>query len=98
MTGDWPRQDGDHMDLNKTDNSWENVRNATRSQNMANIRRHKDNASGLKWVSRKKDKWRATIWNGEKQISLGSFECPAAAHFAAIVEADNIHGEFARAR
>ena len=41
-------------------------------------------------------KWMARIKVNGVGIYLGLFDCPAAAHFAYIIEADKQFGEFAR--
>lgn len=42
--------------------------------------------------------WRAAIGHNGKVLNLGNYDCPAAAHFAYIVAADKMRGEFARMR
>lgn len=63
----------DHRDGNKLNNQKNNLRFATRSQNMMNIGLRKDNVSGIKGVSwNKRDKkWQPQICINQKIISLG---------------------------
>ena len=99
ITGAWPDAEIDHINLEKADNRFANLRAATRSENLANTRVRNGNTSRLKGISwHKRDKkWRARIAAPGKQKYLGNFDCPAAAHFAYIVAADKAFGEFARA-
>lgn len=103
MTGEWPHPFVDHRDLNKHNNSWSNLRLATKSQNMANVGRIKSNVSGLKGVSRYRagesygKPWQATIRLNRKTIHLGHFATKEAAHAAYVVAAEHLFGEFARA-
>ena len=98
VTGEWPAGDLDHINGNKADNRWNNIRLATRSQNMANIRAHTDNISGFKGVSWNKAlrKWRAHIGVGGKHIYLGGFDTAAKAYAVYCLAARRHHGEFAR--
>jgi len=68
-----PLQDIDHIDRNKTNNRISNLRLATRSQNMINTGRYKNNTSGVKGVGfeKRSGKWRAYICVNHKRISLG---------------------------
>jgi hypothetical protein len=99
MTGEWPPADIDHINGERTDNRWSNLRLATRAQNIRNSRRRSTNTTGFKgvsWQSARK-KWVAAITvNGIKR-SLGRFDCPAEAHAAYVRAAEKYHGEFARA-
>jgi hypothetical protein len=99
MTGTFPNADCDHADGNPLNNKWTNLREASRSQNQRNKRVQSNNVTGLKGVSlHRGTKWVARIKvDGEKKPYLGIFDCPAAAHFAYIVAADEHFGEFARA-
>lgn len=69
MTGKWPQYDIDHKDLNKTNNIWENLREATRSQNGGNKTKYITNKSGIKGVSwsKRQNKWVAQITIRRKQ-------------------------------
>lgn len=98
VTGKWPKADIDHENKDHGDNRWSNLREATRAQNLANRGRHRDNKSGWKGVCAQTGckNWRATIGVNRKQIALGTFDCPVAAHFAYVVAAAKHYGEFAR--
>jgi hypothetical protein len=95
MTGEWPSNQIDHRDANRLNNEWKNLRAATGSQNAKNKRPKPGHLIGAAW-HQKVQKWIPTIRvNGEK-VRLGTYDCPAAAHFAYVVAADKHHGEFAR--
>jgi len=98
VTGEWPTDDIDHIDLNRANNRFSNLRPATRSQNLANTRPRTRNSSGLKGVSwnRNAHKWRADICIDGKTRFLGYFTTPAAAHDAYNSAATEHHGDFAR--
>ena len=46
MTGEWPKELVDHKDTIKINNKWENLREATNSQNKRNVGARKTNKSG----------------------------------------------------
>ncbi len=48
MTGEWPSEDLDHENCDKSDNRFSNLREATDSQNLANVANWAHNTSGLK--------------------------------------------------
>ena len=103
MTGSFPAEFIDHKDLNKQNNSFSNLREATKGQNMANVGLIKSNKSGLKGVSRYRagerygKPWQASIQVASKTKHLGHFETKELAH-AAYCRAAQIHfGEYARA-
>lgn len=88
----------DHRDMDKANNRIENLREATRSQNIANRSLRSDNKSGFKGVSFRKDvgKWVASIQKDKKRICLGAYirlEDASAAYASAARE---MYGEFAR--
>lgn len=76
MLGALPPNDVDHINGDKSDNRWGNLRPATRSQNLANTRRRSDNTSGHRGVTYDKryDKWHARGVLLGKSMSLGYFE------------------------
>lgn len=84
----------DHIDMDRSNNRIENLRECTQSQNLANTRRLSTNTSGFKGVSRVSGsaKWRATI--GRRH--LGVFDTPEEAHAAYVAAAKKKFGEFAR--
>jgi hypothetical protein len=88
----------DHINGKRIDNRIDNLRLATRSQNNANARKSVRNTSGAKGVSwsKRDQKWIAQIRRGGGNRFIGSFDCIAAASLAYQVEADKVHGEFAR--
>jgi hypothetical protein len=50
MTGTWPEKEVDHINRDKTDNSWDNLRDATKSENMRNQHRADDATHGVYYV------------------------------------------------
>lgn len=98
MTGEWPPHDVDHIDRVRTNNKWENLRLATRTQNNGNSARRKNNTSGFTgvvWHAQSK-KWHAQIKRNYKNISLGMYETKEAASAAYQAAAVEFYGEFAR--
>jgi hypothetical protein len=97
MTGELPHQVDHHNEV-KTDNRFCNLRAATHAQNIHNRGKPRTNTSGLKGVHfyKSRKKWTAQLILNTKNIFLGYFNCPAAAHFAYQIAADVHHGEFAR--
>lgn len=98
MHGEWPIMDIDHINMDRSDNRWSNLRAATRSQNKANQRRRSLNTSGWAGVTwdKERGKWLAQIKVDYRTHFIGRFDCPAAAAFAYQIEADKAFGDFAR--
>lgn len=88
----------DHINGNGLDNRKENLRTATKSQNMHNATIRKDNKTGYKGVSWDKaaKKYRAEIRIFRKGIFLGLFECPKEASLAYIEACKRYHKEYAK--
>jgi hypothetical protein len=99
MTGEWPVRDVDHENLCRSDNRWNNLRRATRSQNCANSRRPRNNTSGFKGVSwhGAGKAWVARVMVKGESRYLGLFDTPEAAHAAYSAAAMEAHGSFSRA-
>lgn len=75
MTGNWPSEEMDHIDRNRTNDSWSNLRQASRTENAVNRNTFKNNTSGSKgvyWYDRTK-MWMASIGVDSKLIHLGYF-------------------------
>ena len=99
MTGERPPNLIDHEDLDRSNNRWENLRAATKSQNCANSRLQRNNTSGIKGVSWSKAarRWQVHITKDKKQRFLGLYNCIGAAACVRDIEANIAFGEFARA-
>ncbi|MGE0056233.1 MAG: HNH endonuclease signature motif containing protein [Hyphomicrobium sp.] len=103
MTGRWPAQFLDHKDLNKQNNAFSNLREASKSQNMANVGIIRSNKGGFKGVSRHRAgearglPWQASIQKDSRTIHLGHFARAEEAHAAYCAAAKKLFGEFARA-
>lgn len=71
----FPKSEIDHIDHNRSNNSWSNLRIVCRQTNSRNLSKHKANTSGFTGVSwhKTKCKWRAHIMVNYKQIHLGLF-------------------------
>lgn len=88
----------DHRDGNGLNNSRSNIRLATRSQNLCNRRKFKNNTSGFKgvtWSSTAK-KWASQIYQNGQKYYLGYYadklDAAAAYESASAV----LHGEFSQ--
>jgi hypothetical protein len=98
VTGDWPAEQIDHINCNKKDNRFSNLREATQMQNSGNMRATKRNKYGLKGVTfhHRVGKYFAQINALGERKYLGYFDTPEAAHDAYVEAAKKYHGEFAR--
>lgn len=96
--GEWPPGDLDHWDTDKSNNRLANLREATRSQNVANQPPPRHNTSGYKGVfwSKWHGRWRAYITVNYRRRHLGTFGTAEAAHAAVCAAARQSFGEFAR--
>lgn len=98
MTGSWPTHVVDHIDGNRANDQWANLRAATHNENMRNTKLRSDNTSGLKgayWIARNK-RWRSQIQVDRRLQHLGYFDTAEEAHAAYCRAAEALHGEFAR--
>ncbi|HCI29573.1 MAG TPA: hypothetical protein DE117_05295 [Fervidobacterium sp.] len=86
----------DHIDRNTLNNTKSNLRMCTRSQNAMNSKVGRDNSSGYKGVSWKKDKqkWKAYLNINGKQVHLGYYDNIEDAVLSRINGARLIFGEF----
>lgn len=100
MMGEWPPEEVDHINGDRADNRWSNLRLCNRAQNQANRKPNRSTVAGLKGVSfnKRTRKWVSGVQLNGCYEHLGTFDCPAAAHLAYVVAADTAFGEFARFR
>lgn len=99
MTGVWPPDEVDHKNLNRQENWWDNLRLADTQTNKWNRGAYANNQSGLKGAHyrRTNGNWAARIRVNGKNIQIGVFSTPEAAHAAYVTMAKEAFGEFARA-
>jgi hypothetical protein len=98
MTGRWPIKEIDHIDGNPLNNRWNNLREATPSQNSCNKDGGRGRSLELRGASydKTKRKWRSYINVRGKRTFLGDFETAEDAHNAYLEAARRLHGEFHR--
>lgn len=99
MTGEWPVGEVDHKNLKRQENWWDNLRLADAQSNKWNRGAYSNNISGLKGAhyNRANRNWGAHIRIDGKNIHIGVFSSPEAAHAAYMEKAQEAFGEFARA-
>ena len=98
VNGSWPDRHIDHINNDKADNRWSNLRECTRSENLRNVATRKDSSTGLKGVSFDKSAaaYRARIQVDGNRILLGYFSCAEDAYRAYVAAAKEMHGKFSR--
>ena len=78
MTGQWPNKQIDHIDHDRANNSWRNLRAVTRIENARNRRINKNNSTGVCGVYQvKTGGWRSSIYKNGRLHHLysgGSFD------------------------
>lgn len=97
MEGRIPRY-VDHKNRNKSDNSWDNLRECTASESAHNTGLKPNNKSGFKGVRWNKQcgKWQAVVKLDYKQHHVGLFATPKEAALAYDAKAIELHGCFAQ--
>ena len=83
MTGGWPINHIDHIDGDKTNNAFNNLRDITRSENLHNVHKaKKNNKVNLLGVSAHQGKWRMQIMRNGVMTRISGFDTPEQAHKA----------------
>lgn len=90
VNGEWPVGEIDHINGDPSDNMIENLRVATRSQNVMNTRR----GNGVCWHRRQR-KWQVQVTAAGKKHYLGQYHTREEADRVAIDAINRLHGEFA---
>lgn len=95
ITGEDPGQELDHINCDKGNNAWHNLRAATRQQNNRNVA--SQGATPFKGVSYypRYEKYMAQITVNGIQRTLGYFDTPEEAHQNYCAVASVLHGDFA---
>lgn len=91
--GEWPINQIDHINGNKTDNRIENLRDVAPGINTENMRRPRsDNTSGYLGVSKEKTGyWAAKINVSRKTLYIGRFTTPELAYEAYVQAKRKLH-------
>lgn len=99
QTGAWPDETVDHINGDRSDNRWSNLRAATYAENGRNRGAQKNNTSGYKGVyfHKQSKKWHARIKAGSMNVSLGLHETAELASDKYRMATEEMHGEFANA-
>lgn len=97
MTGTWPEYEIDHIDRNRSNDRWSNLRQATVKQNQSNKTKPKHNTSGHKGVRWEYNGYRARITVNGKLLHLGTFKTLDKAAEAYLNAAKKYYGEYASA-
>lgn len=93
MTGEWPDGFIDHIDGNRKNNKWDNLRVGSNSENMQNLKTAKANnkSTGKLGVTAQNDKFIARITLNGCQTYLGTFDTLEDAQQAYIEAKRNLH-------
>lgn len=85
VTGEWPDVI-DHINGDRQDNRWPNLRNVSQVENCRNAKMSRNNKSGYNGVywDNRWQRWKARITVDRKNRSLGTFNCATAAAVARI--------------
>lgn len=95
MTGEWPLQDLDHIDRDRGNNKWANLRLASSSQNHWNASdKSRGNATGFRGVKEEGKRFSARVNKHGKTYHLGPFDTAEEAHIAYKKKCLELHGEF----
>jgi HNH endonuclease len=102
MTGEWPKGEVDHRDLDRGNDRWENLRDATHAQNVQNRPAQKNSYTGFKGVNFYEINGRPYAWRVKidaNGICRRAYCYGTLSEAAALYEqwARELHGEFARA-
>lgn len=88
----------DHIDMNRANNVFSNLREANNKENKFNSKKHIDNKSGFKGVSffKRYGNYKAQISINGKNTHIGYFTTPELAYEAYKKKAIELHGAFVR--
>ena len=92
VTGKWPSQHIDHINGDKRDNRFCNLRQVSRFGNLQNMRKAaKTNKIGLLGVCRHQGKWIMQLMANGVRYRQSGFDTPEAAHEAYLVLKRQLH-------
>lgn len=92
MTGEWPKHDIDHINGDRADNRWCNLREADDSMNAQNQRKpNARNTSGYLGASKCGNRWKAQIQADGKVRHIGLYATALEAHEAYVEAKRQLH-------
>lgn len=92
MTGEWPDAEIDHIDGNRTNNAFSNLRDVSKSRNLWNMKKpHVGNKAGFLGVHVKKGRYIAQIQVNNVSKHIGSFDTAEQAHEAYLAVKRKLH-------
>lgn len=96
MTGTEPVNGIDHINRDRSDNRWVNLRASDQSTNTLNRGAQKNSKSGLKGVHKikKTGRYRAVVTAFGRRVNVGVFATPEEAKKAHDAVSKALHGEF----
>ena len=97
VTGSWPKDQLDHINRERDDNRFENLREASNAQNRANSKQaNRTGFKGVSYMPRLREKpYGAQITVDRKARWLGSYATAEEAHQAYLKAAKEVFGVFA---
>jgi hypothetical protein len=98
MTGNDPENEIDHIDMDRSNCRFSNLRSAEGKENARNRTKYKNNKSGYKGVSFNVQygMFQSEIMKDRVRYNLGYYDSAIDAHNAYCNAAKNLHGDFAR--
>lgn len=94
QTGEWPKDCIDHINRERADNRWGNLREATQTQNLYNSTGAL-NKTGYKNITETKWGWVVTTRVNKKATNFGTYKTLDEAVEVAKRVRQDVHGEFA---
>ena len=96
MTGEWPKNEVDHINRDRVDNRWSNLREATKFEQGGNMTRRYDAKNLFQGATKRPNavSYVSTIRHNGKKIHLGCFETAEEAHEAYLEASAKLRGEF----
>ena len=92
MTGKWPIKFIDHINGQKSDNRFANLREVFEDGNSQNVRKpNKRNKSGFMGFIKFQNKWRASVTINGKTRRIGDYNTPEEAHEAYLKAKRELH-------
>jgi len=96
VTGQWPKTGIDHLDRDRTNNRFANLRQANRSENACNRPKQRNSSTGVKgvYLHRQSGRFNARISKNGVEHSLGMYATVDEAAEARRIAEPIYHGEF----